>query len=285
MNETVEVQDPSVLKLEHAIGAATQRLADAEAGLEQLRARRRRALVEDGQTDQRQLHEKRKKALAKGDEGEVDRLDAEIGKAVDLLEADIAYAEKVVAREKDRLQVLNDDLTQAKASEHERKMDALYARADAARKIGEALIRNEYTQLSAKMVDVFTKLVAIKIFIRDANAELEGTRSAPGDPRNRRVEEPNDIRRTPDVIIPASTREVERCMSVGSGNHFPREYAYVKEIEEIPERRVAGRWQPELPDSCEIAPAMEGGASWSNKFGAEQEKVAKRYQEIVAALL
>ena len=281
----VETDTPGVVKIEYAIGAATQRLADAEAGLEQLRARRRRALVADDQTDQRQLHEKRKKALAKGDEGEVSRLDAEIGKAIDLLDADIAYAEKVIVREKDRLQVLNDDLAQAKAHEHERKMDALFNRADAARKIGEALIRNEYAQLSTKMVDVLTKLIAVNMFIRDANAELEGTSSRPGDKHTRRVAAPNNIRRTADRIIPATTREVEYQVRTGGQPGLYTDYQTRTRIEDVPEEKISGSWQSELPNSCEIAPAMEGGVSWSNKFGAEHGKVAKRYQEIVDALL
>lgn len=295
INDAVEIiESLSETELTQAIGATGQRLGDGAALLERLHAERKKALVADDGASV--LRGERKRALAKGNDKEADKLDAEIAKAVahtnaerdrniDRLDAEISKVKKLIAREEDRYQVLNEDLAKAKTLEHQRRMDALYARADTARKIGEALIRNEYAQLSTKMVEVLTKLVAINVFIRDANDELKGTRSTPGDPRNRQVEAPNNIRRTADRIIPATTREIQRGTSVGLGNVFPREYVYVTEIEEVPEKRIAGSWRPELPDSCEIASAMEGGASWSNKFGAEHEKVAKRYQEIIDALL
>lgn len=256
IKDAVETQatPSSVAKIELAIGAAKQRFADAAASIEQLQAKRRRALVADG-------------------------------KAVDQIETDLTKAKKIFLRERDLLQVLEEDLAEAKTLEQQRSFDTLFKRASTARQIGEALIRNEYAQWAAKGADILAKLTAIDAFIRNSNTIFAGgTATAPVDSLNRRVAGPNDIRRVPDQLIPATTREVEYQEKAGHFNGVSTPYVTKTRIEDVPEQRIPGNWVPELYDDCVIVPVMKGSPEW-DKHGRSKAEAEKRYEEIIATLV
>lgn len=108
-----------------------------------------------------ELRGKRTAALVDGTDAQVSKIEGEIEAAV-----------SAQARIRERIALLGDQLSKANASERESELDALTARAHAARELGEKLIR-EYASHAAKVGETLAKLKVTDDEIDLANVKLQ----------------------------------------------------------------------------------------------------------------
>ena len=100
-------------------------------------------------------------------------LEAGDDEALDRFEAQIAACTERQFRIQERLEILEQRLTEAQERETQANLDAIAARANKAREIGEKLIRSEYRKHAEALASVLSKLHAIDTFIDARNRELE----------------------------------------------------------------------------------------------------------------
>ncbi len=150
--------------------------ADFEA---RIAAERNRLLIE--QNLEADLDGQRLAPLEAGDDAALDRVEAQINAC-----RDRQY------RIKERIELLEKRLAQAKVAEHDASLDALEARANRARELGEKLITVEYRKHATALASVATRLCAIDALIESTNRSLEKERRNPvGSPNFVRARRPS----------------------------------------------------------------------------------------------
>jgi len=120
---------------------------------------RRRLLIE--QNLEHDLTGQRIAPLEAGDDAALDRVEAQINQCRDRQ-----------FRIQERMDILDQRLTQAKEREQNASLDALTEKANSAREIGERWIRTEYAKLAKAMAAGLDRLATIDAFIADANNTL-----------------------------------------------------------------------------------------------------------------
>lgn len=155
--------------------------------------------AQEAVTTEARLKEARSDALLAADPKELDRIDAQL-----------VISSRDAGRRAERVQLLQQKLEQAKAREDEQKLDAIVARAEKARKLGEDLIRKDYAKQAAALADTLLKLRAIDTCIDDLNRAL----SQAG--RESTVPSPNGIRQTP---AREEVRTVRRTVGISDPQH------------------------------------------------------------------
>lgn len=109
-----------------------------------------------------QLKSARADALLAGDGKELDRIDAAL-----------ATSSRDASRRAERVELLQSKLQEAQEREEGERLDAIAARADKARRMGEELLRKDYAKQAAALAETLTKLRAIDHFINEQNRVLD----------------------------------------------------------------------------------------------------------------
>jgi hypothetical protein len=176
--------------------ANTAPLAASSADLEKrIDDERRRLLIE--QNLQVNLEGQRLAPLEAGDDEALDRVEAQINSCCDRQ-----------ARIQERIEILQRRLEEAKGRENEADLDALAARADRIRIIGEKAIA-KYAELAAPLAQILHRLAAADALINAANRKLHAAGRAI-------VASPNDIRCRPAQRF---DRTVKRTVGIGQREH------------------------------------------------------------------
>lgn len=114
-------------------------------------------------------------------------LEAGDDEALDRVEAQINACNDRQARIQERLEILERRLTEATDREESNRLDAIAARGNRARELGEALIR-EYGELAPKLAAILERLAACEDIIEDTNNILH------------RAKRDQDMVRSPNAI-------------------------------------------------------------------------------------
>lgn len=122
-------------------------------------AERNRLLLE--QNLEVELEGQRQAPLEAGDDDALDRVEAQINAS-----RDRQY------RIQERIELLDKRLVQTKEAEHEASLDALAARADRAREIGERLITEDYRRQASALASTLARLAAFERFVEQSNEAL-----------------------------------------------------------------------------------------------------------------
>jgi hypothetical protein len=213
--------------------------------------------------------EERKRLLTEGSDEEVDACDNRI---------DAARAEQV--RVLERVDLLIGQLVEANANARQSILNNLRARANAAREIGEGLIRKEYAKYAKLLATTMAKLDSIRIFIRSANHVLE--RAGENEP----VDSPNHIRqqgriqrekkviRTVNIFHPGHPHYGKAVIPYNRQGSLPAKLRLEAggecdtevEIEEVVMEDDGPYWNQELPESV-VLPTIEptGAPLWDGE--------------------
>lgn len=163
----------------------------AEIDAESLRAQEAAATearLKDGRAD----------ALLAGDTKELDRIDAQL-----------VASSRDASRRTERVQLLRQKLDQTQEREKTQEMDAVVARTERARKLGEDLIRKEYAKQAAALAVTLLKLRAIDEFIAHQNRLIDRA-------GREVVGSPNAIRH---VAGRSEMRTVRKTVGIGEARH------------------------------------------------------------------
>lgn len=144
------------------------------------------------------LREARGDALLADDTKELDRIDAQL-----------VASSRDAGRRAERVKLLEGKLAQAQEREKAQEIDAIAARAEKARKLGEELIRKDYAKQAAALADTLMKLRAIDKFIENQNWLIDRA----GRPV---VASPNALRH---IMPRTETRKVRKIVGIGESAH------------------------------------------------------------------
>ncbi|MCQ4164702.1 hypothetical protein [Tahibacter harae] len=145
------------------------------------------------------LREARGDALLADDTKELDRIDAQL-----------VASSRDAGRRAERVKLLEGKLAQAQEREKAQEIDAIVARAEKARKLGEELIRKDYAKQAAALAETLMKLRAIDKFIEEQNYTLANAG------REGSVPSPNQIRH---ILGRTGTRTIRKMVGINEAEH------------------------------------------------------------------
>ena len=158
-----------------------------------------RSAIAKAEAKNAELAHERTKALEAGDDGQVDRIDVDMG-----------IGKTAIIRARERIELLERRIVETREQERAAELDAVAARADRARQIGESLI-HQYGEHAQTIATLLNKLTAIGTFIAQSNAKLkEANRPRIASPNAMRCREESSVERIErrrlgvgDVLHPA----------------------------------------------------------------------------------
>ena len=217
----------------------------------------------------------------------LDRADVE----VDAWEANIEKAQKAVARETDRIKVLDTEIAALNPDQTASALRARVDKAQAARAVGEKIVLELYPKAAKKVGDLLTTLTAIESFIQDVNESL----TAAGADNVMRVPPVNAARARPDVVIDAhavveEVHDLERRPIRVSGGDFTgvvaTEYPTKKVTRHVPKEVINFRPPYETLDgTCVLPPARDGELPyWAPQGVARRDAIANAESIVDAAI-
>lgn len=176
-------------------------------------------------------------------------------KGLDKLDREIAEQHQKEGRSIERLTLLRVELTRAKKADENAEIDALHARADQLRVIGETRIL-DYERAVSTVVEILRELTAIESVIESANHRL-------GD---RRINSPGWIRRQPVTVVPARDEIIQTAepgLYDGAGKSLDlNQRKPVSVTRHIPAEQSGGALPSPLHEVVYLPPGRWGGDGW-----------------------